>query len=113
MAAGLGSQEEARPQDAAQAERHPPGAPAEPSGENDLPPAGSRQPQGARREQRPETVRRGAPSEDRQMSCRLLMMMRRMHTLLAQGCTPEYIDILDWLCNEQQGMSCIRSRRRS
>ncbi|CAL5229502.1 g12838 [Coccomyxa viridis] len=57
--AGLGSQEEAQPQDAAQAERHPPGAPAEPSGENDLPPAGSRQPQGARREQRPETVRRG------------------------------------------------------
>ena len=50
-------------QEAAQAERHP-GAPTEPASENDLPAAGSRQPQAGRREQRPETVRRGASSED-------------------------------------------------
>ena len=76
--AGLGSQE-AREQEAVEAERQHSGELAEPSGRNDLPPAGTRQPQGGRREQPAETVRRGAfPETGIQFTARRRKSMQRM-----------------------------------
>ena len=66
--AGLGSQE-VQEHEAAQVERQQSGALAGPSGDDDLPPAGTRQPQGVRREAQPETVRRGAHVQGQHCLC--------------------------------------------